>query len=94
MTLTGELQAKALGEAILSYSRRGYYVVRQKNDFAEMRKPAKKLSPAIAGTLAVAGVPLPGGFFLYPAAYVAWHVLQNEQSALIFVEKDGSTRIE
>ena len=45
--------------------------------------------------LAIAGGPLPGGFFLYPAAYVAWHVLlQNEQSALIFVEKDGSTRIE
>ena len=94
MTPTRELQSEALGEAILSYSRRGYYVVRQKNDFAEMRKPTKKINAAIAGALAVAGGPLPGGFFLYPAAYVAWHALQNEQCALIFVEKDGSTRIE
>ena len=82
---------RALDEAVLSHAKRRYYVVRQTQDFVEMRKP-KRLSPAWAAAWVVVGVPLPGLAVLYPVGYAIWHALKGETSIAIYVGPDGKLR--
>ena len=79
----------AFKEAVDRKVSEGWYIVRQLDAFTEMRKPKGKINPAmLLGSLA-AGVPLPGSFFIFGGAYVAWHVLKNEQGVHLFVSSDG-----
>ncbi|MCH7621065.1 MAG: hypothetical protein IH870_04125 [Chloroflexi bacterium] len=83
-------QMKGFEQAILSYARIGYYVVRQTQDFVEMRKPPRfSLRWAAAwfiGTIPFAGLGLVG--------YAVWHIAKREATVVIFVDKDGQARIE
>ena len=86
-------QVRALNRTILKYAERGFYVVRQKRDFAEMRKP-KRFSPGWAAAWFIAGIPLPGVAPLYAVGYAAWHVLKREEHVVILSDADGNVRVE
>ena len=49
----------ALERANEARTKKGFYIVRQREDFAELRK-AKRFSPGWAVTWTILGVPLPG----------------------------------
>ena len=68
----------ALKEAVDRKVAEGWYIVRQKENFAEMCKPKGKLNRAMLLGALAAGVPLPGSFLLFGGAYLAWHVLSGE----------------
>ncbi len=86
-------RAQAFEDAILDYAQRGYYVVRQKSDFVEMRKP-KKFSKKWAAAWFVAGLPLPGFAVVYPVGYAVWHAFKGEKGVQMFVGTDEKLRVE
>lgn len=83
-------QAKGLEQAILSYAKMGYYVVRQTQDFVEVRKP-QRFSPRWAAAWFIGTIPFAG---LGLVGYAVWHVAKREATVVIFVDRDGRPRIE
>lgn len=66
----------ALQSAILEWVNRGYVVVRQRNDLAEMRKP-KRLSAKWTAAWVIAGIPLPGSPLIFGGGYALWHAVKK-----------------
>ena len=93
LTSTDITHQTALKQAIDNQVKRGYYIVRQRGDFVEMRKP-RKLSKAWVGAWLVAGVPLPGVALIFPGAYAVWHALREEDGVYLFVGAGGKVRTE
>lgn len=85
---------QALKEAVDEKVQGGWYIVRQREDFVEMRKPKGQPNPALLGAALAAGVPLPGLAVFWGGAYLAWHAIKNEPAIHLFVGRDDQVREE
>ena len=77
--------ASRLEAEIERFIRQGYYLVRQKDDSAELRRP-KTFSKSWTTLWLLAGIPLPGSALIFAGAYAMWHVIKPESAeAGVFV---------
>lgn len=83
----------ALESSIREWGKRGYVVVRQRRDFAEMRRP-RRFSAKWAAAWVIAGIPLPGAPLAYAGGYALWHVVRKEKVVFLLAEADGNVRVE
>jgi len=82
---------EALAKAIHLYTMDHWYVVRQKNDFAELRQP-KRFNWTLAWATFAVGFPFPGLALVYPAVYATWHLSKKEKALFLHIDLSGSVQ--